>query len=164
MSLDPPGPNISALKGVGPKLQATLAKLGIFRYIDLLLHLPFRYQDRTRVTPIGAVRAGEEHLIRGRIQDVSVQFGKRRSLKVLVRDESGEVSLRFFHFSRYQQNKLADAQYIQAFGQFRFFGRELGAAHPDYHTFDGAAGSHGGCPYADLSHDLRVWANSACAS
>lgn len=104
MSVDP-NTRIIQLKGVGPRLESTLAKLGIFRYVDLLLHLPFRYQDRTRVTPLQAVQAGSECLIQGQVLHSGIQFGRRRSLKVAVDDGTGIVYLRFFHFSKFQDRK-----------------------------------------------------------
>ena len=131
-----PYASVSTIRGVGPKLEQSLAKLGIFRLIDLLLHLPYRYQDRTQLTPLTDVRAEETHLIEGEIKDCRVVFGNRRSLKVTVKDGTGTVYLRFFHFSRYQQKALQEAQSIRAFGEFRFFGRELSCAHPEYETFD----------------------------
>jgi len=131
-----PQTSILELKGVGPRLKDTLAKLGIYRFVDMLLHLPYRYQDRTRLTPIGHAQAGHEYLIEGRIENVSIQFGKRRSLKVLVRDDSGQASLRFFHFSKFQRNKLENSRFIRAYGELRFFGRDLTMAHPEYETFD----------------------------
>ncbi|MEM7077337.1 MAG: ATP-dependent DNA helicase RecG [Pseudomonadota bacterium] len=126
---------ITHLKGVGPSLAEKLAKLGVVRLIDLLLHLPLRYQDRSRLTPLDAIGNGEEHLIQGEILSSHVQFGKRRSLVVQVRDLRGQVSLRFFHFSKYQQNKLQDG-YIRAYGEFKFYGKELTCVHPEYETFD----------------------------
>ena len=135
MDVDPQT-SILELKGVGPRLKDTLAKLGIYRFVDMLLHLPYRYQDRTRLTPIGHAQAGHEYLIEGRIENVSIQFGKRRSLKVLVRDDSGQASLRFFHFSKFQRNKLENSSFIRAYGELRFFGRDLTMAHPEYETFD----------------------------
>ena len=134
---DPHTP-ITQLKGVGPKLADTLGKLGIYRYIDLLLHLPMRYQDRTKITPLNQVRPAEECLIEGRILGTVVLFGKRRSLKVTVEDNTGHVHLRFFHFSKYQQSALDRASHIRAFGECRFFGRELTLVHPEYETFEGA--------------------------
>ena len=135
MSFDP-NASINNLKGVGPRLAATLAKLGIFRFVDLLLHLPFRYQDRTQITPLNQIRAGDECLIQGQVINCAIQFGRRRSLRVTVEDDSGQVQLRFFHFSKFQQAALDKAQYIRAYGEFRFFGRELSAAHPEYEIFD----------------------------
>lgn len=134
MSVEP-GQSIIHLKGVGPRLQATLGKLGIFRYIDLLLHLPLRYQDRTRITPLAQVHAGSECLVQGKVLHCGVQIGKRRSLKVSIDDGSGIVHLRFFHFSKFQQASLEKAEYVRAYGEFRYFGRELSVAHPEYETF-----------------------------
>lgn len=136
MSVDP-NASIDRLKGVGPKLAVTLAKLGIFRLLDLLLHLPARYQNRSKITLIGHIVPGEEYLIEGHVVGSSIQFGKRRSLKVTVRDDSGEVQLRFFHFSKYQQSALEQAQQLRVYGNFRFFGRELTAVHPEYESFEG---------------------------
>jgi ATP-dependent DNA helicase RecG len=130
-----PQQSIIHLNGVGPRLQATLAKLGIFRYIDLLLHLPLRYQDRTKVTPLSQVHAGRECLVQGKVLHCGIQFGKRRSLKVSIDDGTGIVHLRFFHFSKFQQASLEKAEYIRAYGEFRYFGRELSVAHPEYETF-----------------------------
>lgn len=128
---------IGNLKGVGPKLEETLARLGISRFIDLLLHLPMRYQDRTRVTATINITPDAEYLVEGRVVACQVIFGRRRSLKVTLEDDTGRVYLRFFHFSRFQQKQLNDAEWVRAFGEFRFFGRELSCAHPEYETYNG---------------------------
>lgn len=54
---------VTALKGVGEALAIKLARLGVERISDLLFHLPLRYQDRTRLTPIGLLRAGHEAVV-----------------------------------------------------------------------------------------------------
>ncbi len=136
MTVDPHQP-VSALKGVGPKLEETLQRLNIYRLIDLLLHLPYRYQDRSQLTPLDQITAGEAYFIQGRIADIRVVFGNRRSLKVTVEDDLGRVHLRFFYFSKYQKAALEKADYVRAYGDFRFFGKELSVAHPEYETFTG---------------------------
>jgi len=79
-----------------------LADYGI-RYVeDLLFHLPLRYQDRTRVTPIAAAREGADLVIEGDIRAADIVFGRRRSLVVRLQDGSGTISMRFFHFSAAQ--------------------------------------------------------------
>ena len=134
MSVDP-NERISLLKGVGPRLESTLAKLGIFCYSDLLLHLPNRYQDRTQIVPLNQVEAGSECLIEGEIVDASVQFGRRRTLKVTVDDGTGKVHLSFFHFSKFQQKHLEKTPYIRAYGEFRAYAQQLSCVHPEYETF-----------------------------
>jgi len=134
MALDPKGP-ITQLHGVGPQLAQTLAKLGLHRPIDLLLHLPFRYQDRSQVRPIASLNPGSEALISGQIISTRVIFGRQRSLELVVRDTSGEIRLRFFHFSKFQQAAIERSDYIQAFGSVRFYGNKLTMSHPEYQTF-----------------------------
>jgi len=134
MALDPKGP-ITQLHGVGPQLTQTLAKLGLHRPIDLLLHLPFRYQDRSQVRPIASLNPGSEALISGQIISTRVIFGRQRSLELVVRDTSGEMRLRFFHFSKFQQAAIERSDYIQAFGSVRFYGNKLTMSHPEYQTF-----------------------------
>ena len=110
---------VTSLKGVGEKLAEKLEKLGI-RYIqDLLFHLPLRYQDRTRLMPIGSLRPQQEKLVEGVIQLSQVKFGRRRSLLCHVSDGTGALVLRFFHFSKTQQQQLARGQRIRCFGEVR---------------------------------------------
>lgn len=56
---------VTCLKGVGPKKAERLARLGIRSVQDVLFHLPVRYQDRTRVVPLGSLRAGDEAVCEG---------------------------------------------------------------------------------------------------
>lgn len=52
-------PPVTSLAGVGAKLAEKLARIHITGVQDLLFHLPLRYQDRTTITPIGALRVGQ---------------------------------------------------------------------------------------------------------
>ncbi|HET6546272.1 MAG TPA: hypothetical protein VFG55_05945, partial [Rhodanobacteraceae bacterium] len=58
-SSDPGLAPVTSLPGVGPALADTLRRLGIERLQDLWFHLPLRYEDRTRITPIRDLVAGE---------------------------------------------------------------------------------------------------------
>ena len=80
------------LSGVGPGLAARLGRIGIHHPRDLLFHLPYRYQDRTRLSPIGDLQPGREALILGRVDGAEVRYGRRRSLLVRVREQSGALS------------------------------------------------------------------------
>ena len=92
---------IDRLKRVGPRLTERLAGLGVTSVQDLLFHLPSRYQDRTRLTPIAELIPGGEALVEGVVSAAEVAFGRRRSLKVWLADgETRGLMLRFFHFSR----------------------------------------------------------------
>ena len=89
---------LSRLKGVGPAAAAKLAKLGLHNLEDLLFHLPFRYEDRTRISPIGSLRPETGGVIEGQVRAADVIFGRRRSLLCKVADGTGMVTLRFYHF------------------------------------------------------------------
>ena len=110
---------VRELRGVGPKLAAKLAEYGVHRVEDLLFHLPLRYQDRTRVTPIGAAREGADLVIDGEVRAADVVFGRRRSLIARLQDGSGTLTLRFFHFSAAQKNALQTGTRLRCFGQVR---------------------------------------------
>ena len=123
---------VTQLRGVGPKLADKLAELGIHRVEDLLFHLPLRYQDRTRITPIGAAQEGIDVVIEGEVRVADIAFGKRRSLVVRLQDGTGTISLRFFHFSAAQKNNLKPGTRLRCFGQVRRGGSGLEMYHPEY--------------------------------
>ena len=129
---------VSALKGVGEALALKLARLGIEQVSDLLFHLPLRYQDRTRLTPIGELRAGSEAVIEGEVTACDVVKGRRRSLLVRLRDKSGILSLRFFHFSPAQQQQLRPGAVVRAFGEARAGATGLEIYHPEYRLSGGS--------------------------
>lgn len=123
---------VTQLRGVGPKLATKLAEAGIYRVEDLLFHLPLRYQDRTRVTPIGAAIDGTDLVIEGDVRVADIAFGRRRSLVVRLQDGTGTISLRFFHFSAAQKNNLRAGTRLRCFGQVRRGASGLEMYHPEY--------------------------------
>ncbi|WP_251975887.1 ATP-dependent DNA helicase RecG [Salinicola avicenniae] len=129
MSLDDP---VTALSGIGEALAGKLARLQIERVADLLFHLPLRYQDRTRITPIGTLRAGTEAVVEGEVSAADVIRGRRRSLLVRLKDGSGILSLRFFHFSPAQQQQFVKGTIVRCFGEARAGSTGLEIYHPEY--------------------------------
>lgn len=123
---------VSELTGVGEALAAKLARLGIASIADMLFHLPLRYQDRTRITPIGTLRAGTEAVVEGDIAAADIVKGRRRSLLVRLKDGSGILSLRFFHFSPAQQQQFTRGLRVRAFGEARAGATGLEIYHPEY--------------------------------
>ncbi|MCF6217381.1 MAG: ATP-dependent DNA helicase RecG [Gammaproteobacteria bacterium] len=119
------------LKGVGPRMEAKLAKLGIHSVRDLLFHLPARYQDRTRITPIGTLRPGDNVMVEGDVQHTEIKMGRRRMLLSRISDGSGLLTLRFFYFNSGQQNRLSQGQRVRCFGEIRGGGATLEIIHPE---------------------------------
>jgi ATP-dependent DNA helicase RecG len=118
------GAPVQELRGVGPKLAG--------RVDDLLFHLPLRYQDRTRITPIAAAVEGADVVIEGEVRAADIVFGRRRSLVARLQDGSGTITLRFFHFSAAQKNNLRPGCRLRCFGQPRRGSSGLEIYHPEY--------------------------------
>ena len=124
---------ITELKGVGPKLAEQLEqKLQIRTLTDLFFHLPFRYEDRSRITPIGMVQPMRPAVIQGEVRGASVLFGKRRSLLVKVQDHTGLVNLRFYHFNAAQKNQFRTGAIVRCYGEPRRGASGLELYHPEY--------------------------------
>jgi len=123
---------VRSLRGVGPKLEARLADLGLYNVEDLLYHFPLRYQDRTQVTRIAALQEGVDAIVHASVKMASVVPGRRRSLVVKVEDTSGLLTLRFFHFHPTQVKTLKSGVEITLFGQGRWRGGGIEMVHPEY--------------------------------
>ena len=123
---------VNTLKGVGDAMAGKLATLGIFTLQDVLFHLPFRYQDRTRLRRIGELRPGDEGVIEAEVVLSEVVQRQRRSLLVRVADGTGSLTLRFFHFSTKQSQQFERGKLLQCFGEVRRGPGMLEMVHPEY--------------------------------
>lgn len=125
-SLDMP---VTALAGVGSKVAEQLAQLSIVRIFDLLLHLPRDYEDRSRLVSIADVGHGQAALITGRVVHVDV---KRSGMTVIVDDDTGTISLRFFKVYRGLAQTMSLGTQLQLFGEVKVsrYGKQM--HHPEY--------------------------------
>jgi ATP-dependent DNA helicase RecG len=123
---------VTVLRGVGSALAERLAKLGVYTVQDLLFLLPLRYEDRTRIVPIGALRDAERAVIEGEVEVAEVAFRKRRQLLVRLSDGTGFITLRFFHFSNAQQQALTRGVRLRCFGEARRGNNGWEMIHPEY--------------------------------
>jgi ATP-dependent DNA helicase RecG len=123
---------LTALKGVGPALAKRLEKLGLSRVDDLLFLLPLRYEDRTQLVRIGALVAGKRCLTSGEVLLAETAYRGRRNLLVRISDGSGQLTLRFFHFSRQQQAQFQAGKHVSCFGEVRRGSAGFEMIHPEY--------------------------------
>ena len=114
-------------------LRKKLARIGLHREADLLVHLPLRYEDETRITPVAQAPWGEPVQVEVVVSSCEVQFRPRRQMVVRALDDSGELTMRFFSAYPTQQAALSEGSRVRAFGEVRggCFGAEM--VHPRFH-------------------------------
>jgi len=132
---DPP----SSLVGLSRSTLDRLAKLGVHSKFDLVLHLPLRYDDETRLYALNQAPAGQPVLVEGTVVKADVRYRPRRQLLCHIEDGSGVLTLRFFNFYQSQLKQLAAGTRLRAFGEIRhgFYGPEM--VHPRYRMLHGDA-------------------------
>ncbi|GGJ04019.1 ATP-dependent DNA helicase RecG [Halopseudomonas pertucinogena] len=128
--------SLTVLKGIGPAMEEKLNRLGLRSVEDILFHLPLRYQDRTRITPIGALRPGLDAVIEGVIMGADVVMGRRRSLLCRIQDGSGTLSLRFYYFSAALKASLQRGSRWRCYGEVRPGASGLEIYHPELQSLD----------------------------
>jgi ATP-dependent DNA helicase RecG len=128
-NLDSP---LTVLSGVGPALDAKLARLGLRRLEDLLFLLPNRYEDRTNLVRIGSLQPGKRCLVSGEVLLAETVYRGRRILLVRIGDGTGQITLRFFHFSRQQEKQFRKGVALTCFGDVRAGPAALEMVHPEY--------------------------------
>jgi ATP-dependent DNA helicase RecG len=118
----------------GNTLKDKLARIGIAREQDLVLHLPLRYEDHTRLCPLAALKPGQAWQVEGTVVNTEIQYRGRRQLVCLLEDGGAQLVLRFFHFYPSQQKAFAAGKRVRAFGEVREgrFGLEM--IHPGFHV------------------------------
>ncbi|HVS26422.1 MAG TPA: ATP-dependent DNA helicase RecG [Burkholderiales bacterium] len=126
-----------AITGISRSTQDKLAKLGIATPLDLVLHLPLRYEDETRLYPIRDAPTGQTVQVEGVVVNTEIQYRPRRTLVCQVEDGTGPLVMRFFNFYGSQVKALAPGARVRVLGEIRqgFFGAEM--VHPKYRIVRG---------------------------
>ncbi len=122
--------DIADIKAFSKPLIANLNKLGISNIQGLLLHLPLRYIDETRITSIRDLRLGDSTQVEGEIVHAEVSYKPRKALIARLQDASGQLTLRFLNFYPSQIAALKVGTKLRVYGEVRsgFFGYEM--VHP----------------------------------
>ena len=124
--------SVATLRGVGPWVAQRLQRLGVDCIGDLLYLLPIRYEDRTEIQPLGALRPGSKVLVEGELELAEVVFRRRRSLLCRIADGTGSLTLRFFYFNNSQQKQLIRGVRVRCFGDVRAGPTGPEMVHPEY--------------------------------
>lgn len=117
---------------MGKATAAQLARLEIHNCLDLLLHLPYRWQPRTRYEPLRGLRANQECLVLGRVAHSQVLPSGRRSWELRIIEDDAAITLRFFHYSDYQLRQVSLGDWMRCYGLVRIGPRGLEMIHPEY--------------------------------
>jgi ATP-dependent DNA helicase RecG len=135
------------LKGVGPRKAADLKRAGLVTVEDLLYRLPFRYEDRSRMTPISSLRPGARAAVLGEIKSARLAITRRRGFKIfnaVVSDASGAIRCTWMN-----QPFLADILQLHLmvviFGDVKLDSTGLHFLNPEYEIVtDDVSGVHTG--------------------
>lgn len=122
---------VHQLQGVGTASAALLEKLNIFTTDDLLFHLPRDYEDRSTIIPMNQLVVGRSYLLEGTVSSIDFPPGKRKSMAVLLEDDFGKVTLRFYHIYKALINKMRSGNRLRVFGEVRVGARGLELYHPE---------------------------------
>jgi ATP-dependent DNA helicase RecG len=132
--------SIITLKGVGEKMLERFARRSLLTLNDLLFHLPVRYLDKTRVTPIATLRVKDQAFIFGELVSCKTHYARRPVLLCQINDGSGTINLRFFHFNKQQVTHLMQAmeqhKWMTCFGEIKRGRSSLEIIHPEYRIVD----------------------------
>ncbi len=122
---------VTELAGVGPKKAEGLAELGITSVLDLLLHYPRRYVDRTNQAQIAELKLGEEGMVLGTVRraDVRRTRNRRTLVQIDVTDGSGYLRCTFFN-QPWRTKQLPQGTVAVFFGKLETFGGRKQMTNP----------------------------------
>jgi len=128
---------LADLGAVSDDIAAKLAKLGIQTWFDLVLHLPMRYEDETKLVPLRQARAGSTVQTEVVVVDSEVIHRPRKQLVVRTAEDGAELTLRFLNFYPSQLKQLTPGARLRLIGEIRgsVFGTEM--VHPRYRVLRG---------------------------
>ncbi|MEJ2680824.1 MAG: ATP-dependent DNA helicase RecG [Gammaproteobacteria bacterium] len=126
----PRDPCVSTLKGVGPQMHRILRDLGLETVSSLIFHLPHRYEDHTRITPLNQLPFGEKVVVEGQITALHESKTHPKKIRCQLSDRSGTVTLVFFHGAQYLKNQLQVGKTIRGVGAVNPFQGQRQITHP----------------------------------
>lgn len=146
---------VATLRGAGPSVASRLARLGITTIADLLAHYPRDYEDRSVYIPFSRfAEGGSVHTIALVSSHEWFGFGRMKTLKILVRDESSEAALLCFNRPFLEKTLPVGARVI-VHGKFQFRFGEIQSSSFDAERLDeGTSPATGLLPLYPLTEGL----------
>lgn len=113
--------SVQYLKGVGPHRARRFEEIGIRTAEDLLFYIPWRYDDRSRIVPVGELTPGSESTIAGVVQATRLMITSRRKFKIfeaVIGDNTGSVTVKWFN-QPYLQKVIENGKRIMVSGKLK---------------------------------------------
>ena len=123
---------LKQLKGIGPSIVEKLNLIGIFNLRDLCFHLPFGYQDRTKISNISDLQPGDERLIKVKIISAQSIYRPRKMMVLKAADSYSNINIRFFYFHPAQTKQLKAGTELLFYGKVSLSRYGLEMIHPEY--------------------------------
>lgn len=109
--------SVKSLKGVGPKLQETLARLGIATLGDLLMHMPVRYAKIAAVRPLDDFEEGDLARVEVKVTDAFAKRGAKVPTVFATAEDENGVEIKLVWFGRPWLAKQLPGQKIVVAGE-----------------------------------------------
>ncbi|MFZ5391512.1 MAG: ATP-dependent DNA helicase RecG [Patescibacteria group bacterium] len=125
---------LTNLKGVGPALIKKLNKLNLYTIKDLTWHLPFRYEDFSKIKPINNLKINDKATIQGKVQTIKTRrlWPKRLTItEALIKDNSGTIKAVWFN-QPYLAKTIKQGQTLYLAGQLKSTNYGLQLEQPSY--------------------------------
>jgi ATP-dependent DNA helicase RecG len=148
--------NLSQIPGLGPSSIHLLARIGLTQIRHLLQYYPFRYEDRSRIIPLGA--AGTDGNVNTEAEVVLHDYfwwGKKKTLKIHIKDDTGQAVLICFNRD-FLKKQLPEGMKIRISGQFQYRFGEWQSSGFEFEPLDAPLSSFGRVlPWYPLTEGLN---------
>ncbi|MGD9801019.1 MAG: ATP-dependent DNA helicase RecG [Parvularculaceae bacterium] len=152
--LNPLFADVTALKGVGPRLAALVQKAAGPRIVDVLFTRPHGLIDRSRRPTIADAEIGSINTMEVTVDKHHPAPVKRAPYKIICSDETGFITLVFFHArADYLIKTLPEGSKRIISGRVEDYGGARQMTHPD-HVVDPAV--DGGLPLFEPVYPLTA--------
>ncbi len=132
--------DLATLRGMTPaRLSLLQSELGLFTFGDLIQYFPFRYEDRTLLTPIAEINDQMENVqFIGRIKyKEKIGVGRRERLVAECCDETGCIELVWFQGVKWIEKSLVGGVDFLFYGKPGIFNGQIQMTHPEMEAYKG---------------------------